>query len=510
MPTEICQPCLEAIKSIARFIENAKECDSKLRKWLLPDESQDEILALVEMDIKSEPEEMSTDVLAEPVFDEVQLTKQEDADTSFTDSEEEDEVPKRRKRIGNNVSKRRRKSSQTTIDMLDEKEQETYNIIEVQDKMLCCGCFLLFDNEADLELHGKTVHEKAKISVNISKTNICKFCYRRFERNAQYNAHRERYESIEKVYECKKCNRHIVNSESRYKHAHNHPELNIVIPRTYPVPLSRLEKYGYLCCVRSCTSSHSSEDSLLEHVKKDHNLNRNDEALSLSGDIQCPFCLRFYKSNAKLIAHYLTRYNGVAHQRGYQCHKCGKVYSKLCLMRDHEKRHADVKPHECDVCFKRYYTEAVLKSHKLTHTRSKTLECSICGMKFRTKHFLDNHYRVHSDDKKFVCDVCHKPFRHAGSLFTHKKIHNPNMQCECSECGKRFADVRNMNRHMVSHTGIKPYQCNFCDKRFMRLTERSEHESTVHKGVMPYACEVCGKQFSAKRTFQKHQQSCGC
>ncbi|XP_065088201.1 zinc finger protein ZFP2-like [Ochlerotatus camptorhynchus] len=507
MPSEVCQPCLEAIKSIAVFIDNAKECDSKLRIWLVPDKSQDEMLACADMDIKIEPEEISTDVLSERASDEEQSTKQEDADTSSIDSEEE-ETPKRRKR----TSKRRRKASLKSMDMLDEKEQETFNIIEVQDKMICCGCYLLFDNEAELKLHGKTVHEETKRRnnpVNHSKNVVCKICYKRFERDSQRQGHRERYESIERVYECKKCNKHIVNSGSRYKHAHNHPEWNVATPRMYLVPMSRLEKYGYLCCVRNCTSSHTSEDSLLEHIKKDHNLNRNDRALSPSGDLQCPFCLRFFESKAKLAGHYINRYGSVSYQREYQCHECGKVYSSLSLLRAHENKHAEVKPHECDVCFKRFYSEAVLKQHKLIHTQSKTLACSICGMTFRTKMFLVNHYRVHSDDKPFVCDVCHKPFRHSSSLFTHKKIHNPNMQYKCSECGKGFTDTANLKRHMVSHTGIKPYQCNFCDKRFMRLTERSEHESTVHLGVMPYACEVCGKQFSAKRTFQKHQQACG-
>ncbi|XP_021703668.1 zinc finger protein 2-like [Aedes aegypti] len=554
MPSEICQPCLEAIKSITLFIQNAKECDDHMRRIIQSGdaESLNDIESFVDLEIKLEvedtidtlPEEeeaysdheqhRDTKALLDPKekaikrrhvrqetvgkpnkisesFETDMFDESDDyqlSDSSSSDFEESnDSRPKRSRKKRTEASKKENK----TNDNGDRDESEAFNVIDVQDQIVCCGCWKLFDNEKELKLHGVVIHEETKRKnnrVNADKKFVCRFCYKRFSTKSLLQAHRNRNQCIDKVYECKKCNRRFLNVDAVKKHALGHLNQSIEPPKLYPVSIARLEKHGYLCCVKKCTSSHSSEDALLEHISKDHNLTMID-ALYASSEFQCPFCRKPYESKAKLNAHYVNRYtllqSTAAH---HQCSQCGKIYKSEISLKAHENKHAQIRPYECDVCSKSFYSDAVLKQHKLIHTQGKTLTCLICGMAFRTKMFLENHYRVHSDDKPFVCDICQKSFRHSSSLFIHKRTHDQVKRHKCSECGKGFTDTANLNRHMVSHTGIKPYQCNHCEKRFMRLTERTEHESIVHMGVMPYGCEICGEGFPSKRTFLKHESAC--
>ncbi|XP_055644783.1 zinc finger protein 62 homolog isoform X2 [Toxorhynchites rutilus septentrionalis] len=547
LPSEICSPCIDAIKSISYFFRNVEECDQQLRIMLKPltfplethtdisidsiKQESDDFMEKTEpsefIDDKStiELKNFNYDLKLLPVM--VETTSDAPSEGESVPGQENygssSEKVENRGRVKTGTTCRRVKRkrimeysspSMDASDDLDAKELETYDIIDTEYKIICCGCFRLFNTEEELAKHGELLHKgrESKRSGHHNQLEAtCKFCYKRFDGTSQCAIHRKWFVGLEKVYECKKCKKRFVNPSLRRKHAYSHKDWNIAAPKIFPVSMSKLEKHGYLCCVRGCTSSQSSEDDLFEHIKKTHNVFEKEIDLNISGmTFQCVFCFKFFESKNKLDNHHINRYNTMVNTVQHQCHQCGKIFRSLEFLEAHENRHADLKPYECDICFKKYYSGAVLKQHRITHTQEKNLICTVCGTAFRTKAFLENHYRIHSNAKPFECDICHKTFRHSSSLFTHKKTHNPDKHMKCAECGKAFADSTNLKRHMVSHTGIKPYQCSYCEKRFMRLGERAEHESVVHYGVMPYTCDTCGAQFATKRTFQKHeQQVCG-
>ncbi|XP_058819803.1 zinc finger protein 184-like [Topomyia yanbarensis] len=548
LPSEVCLPCVEAIKYIAQFVENAKECDRKFRGELKMGSKLDKptiwvdyanhqndgvgIETLDEVDIKyGMPPSELIDMVIEPlnveyIEDPVKTDVSSESEESNTDKRKR-KVSKRRKRQ-KRLAKNQSLSDENTlpedegspsskslaveenVDELDEVELETFNAIDVGDKVVCCGCLRLFDTMEDLEKHGKNVHQVIKQKkINHSKTVTCKYCFKRFGRNALCQNHRKPYTTLKRVYECRRCRKRFINPATRRNHAHNHIPIDIPIPKFFTVPMTRLKKHGFLCCVRGCTSSQKSEDDLFEHIKKDHKNIKIDLTVDLfAKPVECVFCHRNFESEEKLAGHQIHRYchaNGIRFT--HQCHKCGKICQSAEQLTAHENRHTGDKPYECDICLKRYFSPAVLRQHRLTHTLDKSLSCTICGMTFRMKSFLENHYRIHSSEKPFDCNLCGKTFRHKSSLFSHKKIHDPENYEKCSVCGKAFADPTNLKRHMVSHTGVKPYGCDYCDKRFMRLNERAEHISLTHEGVMPYSCEICGVTFTNKRAYQKHEHT---
>ncbi|XP_019561217.3 zinc finger protein 883-like [Aedes albopictus] len=534
MPSEICPPCLEAIKSITLFIQNAKDCDKKLRRILQPgaNESPNDIESCIGLEMKIEVEddsfgkltddEQTTDSNQQIVLSKRTKVQQESEEldafggidveqhSNFSSSEAEEGKVTHSKKGRGKGGRFSVKAEKEPKDNYNSDESDTFNVIESQNQIPCCGCLKFFDTEKELEHHGGVVHEETKRRnnpVNVAKTNVCKVCYKRFATHSPLIAHRNRYQRIDRVYECKKCSKRFLAAESVRKHALLHANDTIEHPKLYPISIARLEKYGYLCCVKKCSSSHTSENALLEHISKDHNL--ITDAAAASSELQCPFCQRSYASQVKLQAHYNNLYTTYSlNASRHQCHQCGEIFKTQTSLNSHVNKHAQTKPYECDFCSKSFYSDSALKQHKLIHTQDKTSTCSICGRAFRTKHFLENHYRVHSDEKPFACDICHKTFRYSSSLFMHKGTHATVKRHQCSVCGKGFTDTANMSRHMVMHTGIKPYQCQHCEKRFMRLAEKSEHESIVHMGIMPYACEICGKAFSSKRPFLKHEASC--
>ncbi|XP_058453670.1 zinc finger protein 880-like [Malaya genurostris] len=553
LPPEVCEPCVEAIKSIALFVENAKECDRKFRSEIKvksnlnesaieidlvnPANNSDAVETVDDDDIDIKYDFHSTelvDIVIEPLN--VEFIEDSVKDGSSSESEKSD-VRKRPKRTTVNRRSNRKKlkkessssdddvvyddeasqSYKSTVeqnfDELDEIESETYNIIDVGDKVVCCGCYRFFDTFDDLERHGIAVHQEPKqkkhYKINHSKPVTCKYCFKRFDRHCLCKNHRKPYKTLKKVYECRKCRKRFINPVTRRNHAHNHIPIDIPIPKFFTVPMTRLKKHGFLCCVRGCYSCQKSEDDLFEHIKRDHKNIKIDLTVDANEKpIQCVFCHRSFENEERLAGHQLHRY---CHTNGnrfhHQCHTCGKICQSSEQLSAHENRHTGEKPYECDICNKRYYSAAVLKAHKLTHTLDKNLSCKLCGKSFRMKSFLENHYRTHSAEKPFECNFCNKSFRHKSSLFSHKRIHDPENYEKCTECGKAFADPTNLKRHMVSHTGFKPYGCDYCEKRFMRLNERAEHISLAHEGVMPYRCEMCGMTFTNKRTFQKHEHN---
>ncbi|XP_053695897.1 zinc finger protein 436-like [Sabethes cyaneus] len=548
LPSEVCHPCVEAIKSIALFVENAKDCDRKLRNKLLPDITvvkteispliededynviEDEIKDEVEISLVQPTEHIEIEFINEESNEEEEQAQfpqsdceevSSDSDKSYSSEDQESSTVKRsvKKRTTKRTKSRKKKSSpkdeallmEDNLDELDEKELETFDIVDVKDKIVCCGCYKWFETTEDLERHGESYHQpmkRKKFNACQSKPVVCKFCYRRFDRETLYKTHRKPFDSREKVYRCKLCNKRFVNPRLRRKHAHNHIEVSVPVPNYFTVSIEKLMKHGFMCCVRGCTVSRKTEDDLFEHIRDDHPKLKTDITADLTfKPIQCVFCFRYFESMEKLNGHQMHRYFGVNGSSHHQCSKCGKICQSNDHLTAHENKHTGNKPYKCDICFKDYFSNAVLKQHRLTHTLEKHLECKICGMTFRMKSFLENHYRIHSDEKPFQCNVCHKNFRHSSSLFSHKKIHDPDQYRKCPVCGKGFADGTNLKRHMVSHTGVKPYGCDYCDKRFMRLIERGEHMSVVHQGVMPYSCDICGVTFSNKRSYQKHEHT---
>lgn len=493
LPTSICQTCVDDLKNFIEFIRKARDSDRKLRKMFKSErggratevseagEEDNNWNPALELSVYTEnlmevKEELDSDEVedgekvddlqkeekedSEPDGDEDFIADENDSDWQAQESEEEDETPVRkrgrRKRIQDTDEsdydsevevkktkrgrKPRRKVSKKVDEededygsdnVLDEKELATFKVIDIEKgQLLCCSCLQIFDNSEDLRIH-REKHVKRR-RVNMSKTNICQICYRRYSTPYALKLHYRRMKEATKVYDCTKCPSRFIDQKRRRNHAHNHPREKEIIPSKVivaPITVVVQEEYGRICCAQACYQSFETEELLLAHAHSAHKVNKVEQSLDENKD----------------------------------------------------------KPIECLVCFKRFYDEISLQRHQQRNYKPLSHQCSVCGLKVRGGEALATHERSHRNEKPFECEVCHKNFTSKGSLKAHMMVHSGEKPFVCTTCGWSFRRKRNLQVHVLSHSDNQPFQCEVCQKAFKSKVHLQYHMRT-HTGEKPYPC----------------------
>lgn len=179
--------------------------------------------------------------------------------------------------------------------------------------------------------------------------------------------------------------------------------------------------------------------------------------------IECPECNE-YVSIYSLPKHQFLHNKP---KQEYRCDVCNKVYRRLTLLRNHQKRHMEKppKPKEED----------------------KTFMCELCGDVFRKAKYLKNHQLRHQGNLPFVCKICDRRFLFQRQLKRHDIIHRDVKPILCQECGRGFVQRSQLNAHMRQHTGEKPYKCDLCDRAFTHNVSLKTHKKRDH-GVQLGKC----------------------
>ncbi|XP_062553096.1 zinc finger protein 774-like [Armigeres subalbatus] len=393
-----------------------------------------------------------------------------DANCTFSDSDGEPKQ-KRKKRSPNKV-----KLDKSIPVELDDVEKETFTIIDVGDHFVCCTCFKLFNSEAELITHGKTVHQP-KRNLNPAKRHVCKLCFRRYSSKMALQDHCKKAASITQVFDCKLCDAKFVSPPMRYQHAHKHPP---VVPKSAiivaPIPLHALQN-GTLCCAQGCNQVFDSEEELLAHSTKEHLANKIEADLNQNEKrtVQCLVCYRKFMDERGLKQHQQRLYLPKRHV----CSICGIKFAFAAECKRHETEHVPVeKKFKCEQCPKKYAFADQLKAHVKRHSATREFMCNICGQSYLQRHNLQAHMWKHEGKKPFECDTCGKGFRVKAKMIYHKRTHSGERPFACRYCEQAFADSTNRLRHEMSHTGIKPYKCDYCDKTFITKRLKREHEKT--------------------------------
>lgn len=179
--------------------------------------------------------------------------------------------------------------------------------------------------------------------------------------------------------------------------------------------------------------------------------------------IECPDCQE-YVSIYSLPKHQFLHNKP---KQEHKCDKCNKVYRRLNLLRNHQKRHMEKppKPQEED----------------------KTFMCELCGDVFRKAKYLKNHQLRHQGNLPFVCKICDRRFLFQRQLKRHDIIHRDVKPILCQECGRGFVQRSQLNAHMRQHTGEKPYKCDLCERAFTHNVSLKTHKKRDH-GVQVGKC----------------------
>ncbi|XP_054742834.1 zinc finger protein 91-like [Anastrepha obliqua] len=113
----------------------------------------------------------------------------------------------------------------------------------------------------------------------------------------------------------------------------------------------------------------------------------------------------------------------------YVCVKCGKRFTKPCLLLRHEVVHLSEKPFKCSECLKRFTQKSSLQRHYAEQhkTNSKSYKCAKCPLSFTQKGNLRSHDKKQhppkiagkSENNAYACERCASTYRNKQKLSRH-------------------------------------------------------------------------------------------
>ena len=192
------------------------------------------------------------------------------------------------------------------------------------------------------------------------------------------------------------------------------------------------------------------------------------------------------------------------------CSMCDKQYTKLKLLRRHNRTAHEGVKYPCDQCdVKPFSGLNGLKYHKASFHEGVRYPCDQCGViPFSFQNGLKKHKALVHEGIRYPCDQCDvKPYKYLKDLRRHKAIVHEGVRYPCDQCDvTQFSFQSGLRQHKASfHEGIR-YPCEQCDvKPFSRPEMLREHKATVHEGVR-YPCDQCDvKPYKYSKDLRRHK-----
>ncbi|XP_015919836.1 zinc finger protein 624 [Parasteatoda tepidariorum] len=249
-----------------------------------------------------------------------------------------------------------------------------------------------------------------------------------------------------------------------------------------------------------------------------YRLRRHEETHLGSKEYICDFegCNRKFTTIYNLKTH--TKQHKWANSLTCPAKDCQLSFANRRKLELHLRIHKDVEaPYKCELCGKQYYSANCIASHLRTHQYNEDdFKCPFqgCGKVYDKICRLKQHIRHHTGDRPYICpaDGCKWSFMSASKLTRHMRKHTGERKFVCTEpgCGKSFMRPEHLKGHIVIHSGDKPFHCPHenCNARFTAKSSLyvhvKKHCPSVLKVVYPCPVTPCVKKYNNKATLRQH------
>ncbi|XP_053685702.1 zinc finger protein 271-like [Sabethes cyaneus] len=136
-------------------------------------------------------------------------------------------------------------------------------------------------------------------------------------------------------------------------------------------------------------------------------------------------------------------------KKAYPCRFCGRQFSHLQTLGDHEKVHIDDR-YNCGACGARYSSKSGLRNHL-----SKNEACNASYQRQKRARKQEE-----EEQKEHGCEICGKKYRHRKSLLEHRSLHFRNKQYRCDRCGVMFETTGGWRKHRANQ------RCEFSKSKY--------------------------------------------
>ncbi|XP_055608264.1 zinc finger protein 99-like isoform X2 [Uranotaenia lowii] len=191
--------------------------------------------------------------------------------------------------------------------------------------------------------------------------------------------------------------------------------------------------------------------------------------------------------------------------RPFECETCYQRFLTKKQLELHKARGLKTRKYVCNFCGNSFLAFSSQKRHEEgCSTTDKSYSCDECGKLFSQVASLRNHQKLHNSEKQHACPICGKKFLKKFQVPIHMVTHIDEQPFPCDQCPARFKRKHALHNHLKHHADPTPYECDLCSERFNNFSARKLHRQRVHEGREPFRCDLCGASYGRKTRLDHH------